>query len=59
MIAFKPVIEKYASEDEKFIYEHPEEAIKNGRMADVPWITGVNSGDGALRVAGEALSLLL
>lgn len=51
MIPFKPVVEKMADPEDAFLPEHPEEAIKSGNIAAVPWITGLNSGDGALRVA--------
>lgn len=49
MIPFKPVVEKFAAEP--FLPEHPEDALRAGRVANVPWITGLNSGDGALRTA--------
>lgn len=49
MIPFKPVVEKFAPEP--FLPEHPEDALRAGRFAKVPWITGLNSGDGALSVA--------
>lgn len=51
MIPFKPVVEKLAEEGQAFLPEHPEDAIANGKVAPVPWMTGLNSGDGALRVA--------
>ncbi|XP_025830931.1 venom carboxylesterase-6-like [Agrilus planipennis] len=50
MIPFKPVIEPNV--EGAFLSEHPLDIIKSRRMADVPWITGINTGDGALRSAG-------
>jgi len=51
MIPFKPVVERYAPEGEAFLPEHPEVILKEGKAAQVPWMTGFNSGDGALRTA--------
>lgn len=51
MIPFKPVIEPDL--EGAFLTEHPVDIIKTGRAANVPWILGVNTDDGALRVAGK------
>ncbi|KAL0277569.1 UNVERIFIED_CONTAM: hypothetical protein PYX00_004807 [Menopon gallinae] len=48
MIPFKPVVEK--SRD-GFIPQHPEDATRAGKLAKVPWMTGVNSGEGAMGAA--------
>ncbi|KAJ8984075.1 hypothetical protein NQ317_006573 [Molorchus minor] len=57
MIPFKPVIEP----DVKgaFITEHPAETITSGRSAQIPLIVGLNTEDGALKVAGMAQNLSL
>lgn len=51
MIPFKPVIE--AKVEGAFLTEHPADIIKAGKAAAVPWVTGINTEDGALRAAGE------
>lgn len=35
-----------------FIKEEPAQSLKSGRIADVPWLAGTNSHEGALVVAG-------
>lgn len=51
MIPFRPVIEPNL--EGAFLVEDPEEIIKSGRSAQVPWITGINTEDGTLRAAGN------
>ncbi|XP_063931967.1 juvenile hormone esterase-like isoform X2 [Zophobas morio] len=50
MIPFKPVVEPNL--EGAFLVEHPIESMKEGRFAQVPWIVGLNTNDGALRAAG-------
>lgn len=50
MIPFKPVIEP--NHPGAFLNEEPAESLKNGNMADIPWMTGFNSHEGTLKVAG-------
>lgn len=49
MIPFRPVIEPNSAG--AFLAENPEDIIKSGRSAQVPWITGINTEDGTLRAA--------
>lgn len=51
MIPFKPTIEPNL--DGAFITEHPLEIIKSGKAADVPFLTGITTEDGALKSAGS------
>lgn len=51
MIPFRPVVEPNL--DGAFLAEDPEEIIKSGKVAQVPWITGINTEDGTLRAAGR------
>ncbi|KAK4880605.1 hypothetical protein RN001_008751 [Aquatica leii] len=48
-IPFKPTIEH--SHQDAFITQHPLEIIKQGKMANVPFMTGVTSDDGAMKSA--------
>ncbi|XP_034947795.1 venom carboxylesterase-6 [Chelonus insularis] len=50
MIPFRPVIEP--KHPGAFLNEEPAQSLKNGNMADIPWITGYNSHEGAIKVAG-------
>ncbi|KAG8035023.1 hypothetical protein G9C98_005445 [Cotesia typhae] len=50
MIPFKPIVEP--NHPGAFLNEEPAESLKNGNMADIPWITGFNSEEGTLKVAG-------
>lgn len=50
MIPFKPVIE--LPHEGAFLTEHPADIIRSGRAPNIPFITGLNSEDGALRAAG-------
>ncbi|XP_068903336.1 juvenile hormone esterase-like [Tenebrio molitor] len=50
MIPFKPVIEPDL--EGAFLVEHPIDSFRSGRFAQVPWIVGLNTEDGALRAAG-------
>lgn len=50
MIPFKPVVEH--EHEGAFLTAHPTEIIKSGKSAKIPWMTGVNTDDGALRAAG-------
>nr|CAD7198129.1 unnamed protein product [Timema douglasi] len=53
LIPFKPVVETTAEEGEDiFIPDHPLNMILNkSREFNIPWITGLNSGDGGLKAA--------
>ncbi|KAJ8950496.1 hypothetical protein NQ318_015240, partial [Aromia moschata] len=57
MIPFKPVIEPKV--EGAFLTEHPAEAFRSGRAADVPLIVGLNTEDGALKVAALSQRLHL
>nr|QCC89025.1 carboxylesterase 10 [Meteorus pulchricornis] len=50
MIPFRPVIEP--NHPGAFLNKEPAESIKTGDMADIPWMTGFNSQEGAIKVAG-------
>lgn len=45
---FSPSRESRASSDDTFISQHPYEIIANGLQQTVPWMIGVNSGEGLL-----------
>lgn len=51
MIPFKPVIEP--DHPGAFLAENPIISIHKGNIADIPWMTGVTSEEGTLKVAGE------
>lgn len=51
MIPFRPVIEP--EHPGAFLIEDPLISIREGRMLDIPWMTGFNSGEGAIKVAGK------
>lgn len=51
MIPFKPVIEP--KHVDALLTEDPLISVREGRLADVPWMTGVTSEEGTLKVAGE------
>lgn len=56
MIPFKPVIEpRHAG---AFMAEDPLISARQGHLADIPWMTGMTSEEGALKVAGKGLSIL-
>lgn len=50
MIPFKPTVEH--PHPGAFLPAHPFEIIKSGNATKVPWMTGVNTEDGALRATG-------
>ena len=50
MIPFRPVIEPI--HPGAFITEDPAHASKRGHLADIPWMTGVNSEEGAIVAPG-------
>ncbi|XP_044018144.1 venom carboxylesterase-6-like [Aphidius gifuensis] len=50
MIPFRPVIEP--NHPGAFLSEEPAESLKRGNMVDVPWMTGFNSHEGTIKVAG-------
>ncbi|XP_063991352.1 uncharacterized protein LOC135169896 [Diachasmimorpha longicaudata] len=50
MIPFRPVIEP--DHAGAFLIEEPARTLKTGNMADIPWMTGFNSHEGAIKVAG-------
>lgn len=55
MIPFKPVIEpRHVG---AFITEDPSISVRQGRLADIPWMTGITSEEGTLKVAGESNTL--
>ncbi|XP_029664942.1 venom carboxylesterase-6-like [Formica exsecta] len=50
MIPFKPVIEpKHVG---AFLTEDPLISVRQGRLADIPWMMGITSEEGSLKVAG-------
>lgn len=52
MIPFKPVIEpKHVG---AFLTEHPLISVRQGRLADIPWMMGTTSEEGSLKVPGES-----
>lgn len=51
MIPFRPVIEP--DHPGAFLKEEPAESLKTANIADIPWITGFNSQEGTLKVAGK------
>ncbi|KAL0099083.1 hypothetical protein PUN28_020261 [Cardiocondyla obscurior] len=50
MIPFRPVIEPEHSS--AFLTEDPTISVSEGRLRDIPWMTGITSDEGALKVAG-------
>ncbi|KAG5328877.1 ESTF Esterase, partial [Acromyrmex heyeri] len=50
MIPFRPVIEP--KHPGAFLIEDPLISVREGRLLDVPWMTGINSEEGAIKVAG-------
>lgn len=48
-IPFKPVVE--VDNEGAFLVEHPLKMIQKGNYAQLPWITGVNSNEGVIKVA--------
>lgn len=50
MIPFRPVIEP--DHPGAFLKEEPAQSLKDGNLADIPWMTGVTSHEGAIKVAG-------
>jgi hypothetical protein len=52
MIPFRPVIEP--DHPGAFLAEDPIISVHKGDMADIPWMTGVTSEEGTLKVAGRA-----
>lgn len=52
MIPFKPVVEPKVKD--AFLTESPEVLVRSGKFAQVPWIVGLNTDDGALRAAGNS-----
>ncbi|XP_043270961.1 venom carboxylesterase-6-like [Venturia canescens] len=50
MIPFRPVIEP--DHPGAFLKEEPAQSLKSGKLADIPWMTGVTSHEGAIRAAG-------
>ncbi|XP_012252139.2 venom carboxylesterase-6-like [Athalia rosae] len=50
MIPFRPIVEP--NHPGAFLTEDPAEALKAGRIADIPWMSGITSHEGTLKVAG-------
>lgn len=51
MIPFKPVIEpKHVG---AFLTEDPLISVRQGRLTDIPWMMGITSEEGTLKVAGK------
>lgn len=48
---FIPVIEP--DHPGAYINDEPSQSLKSGKVANVPWMTGINSQDGAYKVAGK------
>lgn len=46
LIPFRPVIEP--EHPGAFLTEDPIISMKEGRVADIPWLTGINSEEGAM-----------
>ena len=51
MIPFRPVVEY--DHPGAFLKEDPIVAVKNGRMSDITWMTGITADEGALRTPGN------
>lgn len=51
MVPFRPVIEP--EHPGAFLTEDPLISIREGRLLDIPWMTGITSDEGALKVAGR------
>jgi len=51
MIPFRPVIEP--EHPGAFLIEDPLISVREGRLLDVPWMTGITSEEGAIKVAGK------
>lgn len=51
MIPFGPVIEP--EHPGAFLMEDPLISLREGRLLDIPWMTGVTSEEGALKVPGR------
>lgn len=47
VIPFRPVIEP--NHANAFLKEDPYESLENGNINDVPWLTGINAHEGAIR----------
>lgn len=57
MIPFRPVIEP--KHPGAFLIEDPLISVREGRLLDIPWLTGITSDEGALKVAGNTLEFNL
>lgn len=55
MIPFRPVIEP--DHPGAFLTEDPVIATQNGHLTDIPWMTGVTSHEGSIKVAGKEMSI--
>ena len=53
MIPFRPVIEP--DHPGAFLKEDPAISLKTGRISDIPWMTGINSQEGAIKVASKII----
>lgn len=51
MIPFRPVIEP--NHPGAFLVEDPVISTKHGRIADIPWMAGITSEEGSLRVPSK------
>lgn len=51
MIPFRPVIEP--DHPGAFLKEDPAISLKKGKIADIPWMTGVSSHEGAIKSASK------
>lgn len=51
MIPFRPVIEP--KHEEAFLIEDPLISVRKGRLLDIPWMTGITSEEGSLKVPGR------
>ncbi|XP_012270621.1 venom carboxylesterase-6 [Orussus abietinus] len=49
MIPFRPVVEPF--HPGAFLTEDPAISLKSGRVADIPWMTGVTPNEGAIKAA--------
>lgn len=55
MIPFRPIVEPH--HPGAFLIEDPEVALKTGRLADVPWMTGITSHEGSIKVPGKIFTV--
>ena len=57
MIPFRPVIEP--DHPGAFLKEDPDQAFKSGKMVDIPWMTSITSQEGAFKVSGLFIYIII